>query len=153
MFGPLGQAVFEPELGHDLLLLAGGSGIAGMMAMLEQANQIGYLESHRIELIFGVRSGSDIFYQATLQRLAERHTKNLQITIALSEQMTDVEWNKTDNVQIRQGFVHELISESSAGANTMAFIAGPPPMVDASIRELITAKEFAVEKIRYDKFA
>jgi len=153
LFGPLGHAVFEPEHGHDLLLLAGDSGIAGMMAMLEQADQIGYLQSHHVNLIFGVRSLADIFYQATLQRLAERHPEKLQITIALSEQTADVELNKTGDVQIRQGFVHELIGDAKTDANTMAFVAGPPPMVDASIRELLGSKGFAVDKIRYDKFA
>ena len=61
LFGPLGHAVFEPQLEHDLLLLAGGSGIAGMMAILEQADQIGYLQSNNIDLIFGVRSKQDMF--------------------------------------------------------------------------------------------
>lgn len=50
-------------------------------------------------------------------------------------------------------FVHELIEESKTDSNTMAFIAGPPPMVDASIRELIAGCGFDVERIRYDKFA
>ncbi len=153
LFGPLGHAVFEPDLEHDLLLLAGGSGIAGMMAMLEQADQIGYLESNSIELVFGVRSAVDIFYLSDLQRLTTKHLNNLKITIALSERMTDGELQQTTNLQVTQAFVHELISAAPTSDHTMAFIAGPPPMVDASIRELITDKGFTAEQIRYDKFA
>ena len=153
LFGPLGHAVFEPELKHNILLLAGGSGIAGMMAMLEQASQIGYLNSHNIELIFGVRSAADIFYLPILQKLAGQYLASLTITIGLSEQMTGDEISETANLQIKQGFVHELIGTVPADTNTMAFIAGPPPMVDASIRELIGAKGFTVQQIRYDKFA
>lgn len=153
LFGPLGHAVFEPKLGHDLLLLAGGSGIAGMMAMLQQADQTGYLKSHNIQLIFGVRSGADIFYLSILQDLASRYPDHLKITIALSEQMEGHESNSTENLQITQAFVHESIEKAATNENTMAFIAGPPPMVDASIRELIGVKGFGVEQIRYDKFA
>jgi len=153
LFGPLGHAIFEPALEHNLLLLAGGSGIAGMMAMLEHANQIGYLHTHNIDLIFGVRSEPDIFYLPILQRLAAQYPDKLRITIALSEQVTDSESKQTANLQTSQAFVHELISDVPTDANTMAFIAGPPPMVDASIRELIAVKGFAVDQIRYDKFA
>ena len=153
LFGPLGHAVFEPELEHNILLLAGGSGIAGMMAMLEQAGQIGYLNTRSIELIFGVRSSADIFYLPILQSLAEQYLANLKITIALSEQMADDAISQTVNLQIKQAFVHELIDAVATDANTMAFIAGPPPMVDAAIRELIGVKGFAVDRIRYDKFA
>lgn len=153
LFGPVGHAVFEPELGHNLLLLAGGSGIAGMMAILEQADQTSYLKSHGIHLIFGVRSSADIFYLSRLQDIAARYLQTLKITIALSEQLADDEENETSNLQIVQAFVHELIDDVATDSNTMAFIAGPPPMVDASIRELIAVKGFTVEQIRYDKFA
>ncbi len=153
LFGPLGHAVFEPDLGHDLLLLAGGSGIAGMMAMLQQADETGYLKSQSIHLIFGVRSGADIFYLSILKDLAYRYPQHLKITIALSEQMEDHESNQTANLHIVQAFVHELIEKAATNENTMAFIAGPPPMVDASIRELIAEKGLGVEQIRYDKFA
>ena len=153
LFGPLGHAVFEPELEHNILLLAGGSGIAGMMAMLQQASEIGYLNSHKFELIFGVRSAADIFYLPILQRLAGQYPANIAVTIALSEQMAGAEISEIANLQFKQGFVHELIGTVPSDTNTMAFIAGPPPMVDASIRELIGAEGFTVEQIRYDKFA
>lgn len=162
VFGPLGHAVFEPHLEHDLLLLAGGSGIAGMMAMLAQADQIGYLNTYNIELIFGVRSADDVFYLRELKRLTQRYPDNLYVTIALSEvdnQRDVVELIESvsavsKNLKIATGgFVHEHIEVSRTSINTMAFIAGPPPMVDASIRELVTTCEFDVDRIRYDKFA
>ena len=160
LFGPLGHAVFEPQLEHDLLLLAGGSGIAGMMAILEQADQIGYLQTNNIDLIFGVRSTQDIFYLSVLEQLASSYPDTLHLSVALSEEdansgnsVAGASGDLPENLKITRGFVHELISESRADANTMAFIAGPPPMVDASIRELLVSKEFDTERIRYDKFA
>ncbi len=37
LFGPLGAATFHPDLGKNLLCIAGGSGIAGMMSILSRA--------------------------------------------------------------------------------------------------------------------
>ena len=159
LFGPLGHAIFEPQLKHDLLLLAGGSGIAGMMAMLEHADKIGYMQANTVELIFGVRSEDDIFFMQSLREYATRHPDKLQITVALSDVETGsdthnlAETDLPENLKIECGFVHEHIDDSRTNENTMAFIAGPPPMVDASIRELIAACELNVERIRYDKFA
>ena len=162
LFGPLGHAVFEPHLEHDLLLLAGGSGIAGMMAMLEQADDIRYLDTYNIELIFGVRSVKDVFYLTALKRLAMKYPDCLRVTIALSEvdnqsevkELVDSVSTVSKNLKIASsGFVHEHIEVSRTSANTMAFIAGPPPMVDASIRELVANCEIDVDRIRYDKFA
>jgi len=162
LFGPLGHAIFEPQLGHDLLLLSGGSGIAGMMAILEQADQTGYLQTHKIELIFGVRTAEDIFYLSELRRMAVAHPENLLLTIALSDAENDRDTpglpealsDLPRNLKIAKGgFVHEHIDEMRITDNTMAFIAGPPPMVDGSIGVLITDCEFEVDRIRYDKFA
>ncbi len=161
LFGPLGHAVFEPQLQRNLLLLAGGSGIAGMMAMLQQADQIGYLEKHSVDLIFGVRSSQDMFYVTELKKLAATYPDTLKITIALSDVADAVGSNDIasdsaeplDKLKIARGFVHEQINSVRADTDTMAFIAGPPPMVDASIRELVGSKGFSAEQIRYDKFA
>ncbi|MPZ31982.1 MAG: 2Fe-2S iron-sulfur cluster binding domain-containing protein [Rhodospirillales bacterium] len=53
LFGPLGAAVFEPALGHDLLLAVGGSGLAVALAVLGRADAAGYLGQHRARLFFG----------------------------------------------------------------------------------------------------
>ena len=39
VFGPLGRAVFRPEEDKNIVCIAGGSGIAGMMSILERAVQ------------------------------------------------------------------------------------------------------------------
>jgi len=59
------------------------------MAILEQADQTGYLQTHKIELIFGVRTAEDIFYLSELRRMAVAHPENLLLTIALSDAEND----------------------------------------------------------------
>jgi len=50
LFGPLGKATFHPSLGKNILCIAGGSGIAGMMAILAHACQ----ERRKIVRCFGL---------------------------------------------------------------------------------------------------
>ena len=37
--------------------------------------------------------------------------------------------------------------------NVIGYVAGPPPMVDASLRVLIAEGKLPVSDIRYDKFS
>ena len=39
----------------NLLMIAGGTGIAGLMSILNHADQLSYFENYKIDLFFGVR--------------------------------------------------------------------------------------------------
>ena len=54
-----------------------------------------------------------------------------------------------------RGFVHEVAKRSMQGrfANLRAFIAGPPPAVDSSIRFLLLEARVPADQIKYDKFS
>src|SRR6266540_1923523 len=62
VFGPLGKATFYPALGKNIVCIAGGSGIAGMMSILARAAQERYFEHHRGRVFFGVRTLRDAFF-------------------------------------------------------------------------------------------
>jgi toluene monooxygenase electron transfer component len=53
------------------------------------------------------------------------------------------------------GFPHEIAARDLAGrfAGRVAYLAGPPILVDVSIRMLITQGRLPVRDIRYDKFS
>src|SRR5918994_205231 len=79
-FGPLGKATFEPGLGKNLLCIAGGSGIAGMMSILARAEAANYFDRHQGWVFFGVRTLKDAFFLDELSR------SKAQVTLALSEE-------------------------------------------------------------------
>ena len=56
LFGPLGAATFYPNLGKNILCIAGGSGIAGMMSILARARQERYFDQFNGYVFFGVRT-------------------------------------------------------------------------------------------------
>jgi toluene monooxygenase electron transfer component len=147
-FGPLGKATFEPGLGKNLLLIAGGSGIAGMMSILTRAAEANYFERHKVWVFFGVRTMRDAFFLQELSRFPA------EITVALSEEdiPQEKEWPK---LKFESGLVHEVAKRAMAGKyqNVRAYVAGPPPAVDAAIRVLLLDARLTTDNIRYDKYS
>ncbi|HEY3076611.1 MAG TPA: 2Fe-2S iron-sulfur cluster-binding protein [Burkholderiales bacterium] len=149
-FGPLGKATFDPALGKNVLLIAGGSGIAGMMSILARAQEARYFERHRGWLFFGVRTMRDAFFMDELNRYA----KQVQVTVALSEEVppTKTPW---PDLRFESGLVHEVAKRAMAGKyqDVRAYVAGPPPAVDATIRVLLLEAKLTTDNIRYDKYS
>jgi toluene monooxygenase electron transfer component len=155
LFGPLGSATFYPTIDKDLLCIAGGSGIAGMMSILHRAAQDGYFAAHRGDVFFGVRTAADSFLLDELSGLAADCGEQLQITVALShEPMPAALAADYPRLRFETGFVHEVAGRHMQGRyqNMRAYLAGPPPAVDASIRMLLQAR-VSTDNIRYDKFS
>jgi len=155
LFGPLGSATFYPEIDRDILCIAGGSGIAGMMSILERADQARYFERHRGNVFFGVRGAADTFLLQELAGLAKRAGDALRVTVALSnEGVPDGLTKDYPQLSFDTGWVHEVAQRQMQGQyqNLRAYLAGPPPSVDASVRMLLMAR-VTTDNIRYDKFS
>jgi len=155
VYGPLGSATFYPEVARDILCIAGGSGIAGMMSILERARQDDYFARHNGDVFFGVRSPRDAFYLEEFSRLRDACGINLRVTVALSETEATVEMQAAHPLlNFDTGFVHEVASRSMKGRcqGVRAYLAGPPPAVDACVRMLLMAR-VSTDNIRYDKFS
>ena len=152
-FGPLGRATFEPALGKNLLLIAGGSGIAGMRSILAHAERSGYFQRYRGWVFFGVRTMRDAFW---LAELSEHAAKNIEVTVALSEQDVPPEAkSEWPRLRFERGLVHEVAKRAMAGKyqDVRAYVAGPPPAVDAAIRVLLLEAKLSTDNIRYDKYS
>ena len=155
LFGPLEVATFRPASDGDLILLAGASGLSMALSVLDAARRAGHFEHHRADVIFGVRRAADLFL---LDRLA---ASGAAVTIALSEPETDLGDVlgplSADYPAFRfvGGFVHEVAMAAlpPSRPSTIAFLAGPPPMIDACLRHLITRARVPPGRIRYDKFS
>lgn len=155
VFGPLGRATFRPEERRNIICIAGGSGIAGMMSILESATRAEHFHAHNGAVFFGVRTPADTFYLEQLSRYALASRGNLEITIALSDESPAAPVHADFPIlKFSQGMVHEVAAKALAerDRNALTYVAGPPIMVDSTIRTLITGG-VAVRDIRYDKFA
>ena len=155
VFGPLGKAIWRPEDDGNLLCIAGGSGVAGMMSILSHAVSSGHFERWRGDLFFGVRSREDVFFTGELAHLVESAAGRLSVTVAFSEEPADGRDPRIPRcIDVARGFVHSVAGERMSGRwnDPMTFVAGPPPMVDAALRMLVTQARLPASRIRYDKF-
>ena len=156
LLAPLGHAVFEPHVGKHVLCIAGGSGIAGMMAILTRACDEGYFDDHHGEVFFGVRTERDAFFLDELAAFRARSAERLAVTVAFSdEDVSDVFVARYPGLAFGRGFVHEVAAAAMKGryANVRAYAAGPPPMVDGVLRVLLREARLHPSDIRYDKFS
>jgi toluene monooxygenase electron transfer component len=154
VFGPLGRAVFEPDERRSIVCIAGGSGIAGMMSILECAGRADHFRAHRGAVFFGVRTLEDTFYLQELSELAAASHGNLAVTVALSDEVPEAAVHaQFPNLGLAHGLVHDVAAKALAGQDldVIAYIAGPPIMVDMAVRALISAG-VPIKDIRYDKF-
>jgi toluene monooxygenase electron transfer component len=156
LFGPLGKATFYPSLGKDILCIAGGSGIAGMRSIVSRACQERYFERHQGYIYFGVRSMKDTFYLDELTELRKQFPDKVAVIVALSdEDVPPAAIQKYSLLRFERGMVHEVAKREMAGKyqNVRAYLAGPPPAVDAAIRVLLLEAKLTADNIRYDKFS
>jgi toluene monooxygenase electron transfer component len=156
IFAPLGHATFRPGLDRHVLCIAGGSGIAGMMSILQCAAEAGHFAGRDGHVFFGVRSERDRFFLDELDRLRARYPARLGITIALSDEEVPAALAAAyPGLAFARGLVHEVAGARMAGrfAGVRAYVAGPPPMVDASLRLLLREARLSPADIRYDKFS
>ncbi|HRP69724.1 MAG TPA: 2Fe-2S iron-sulfur cluster binding domain-containing protein [Turneriella sp.] len=125
-----------------LLCIAGGSGMAPIKAMLEDAAQKKLTK--QIIYLFGARTQKDLYALDDMKKLAAQ--LKLTFTPILSHEEEGSSWKGA------RGFVTELIAQQKIDfANTAAFLCGPPAMIDAAIQKL---EECGVSKheIFFDKF-
>ena len=156
LFAPVGHAIWQPGTEKHLLCIAGGSGIAGMMSILSLACAAEHFAAWDGHVFFGVRSERDAFFLDELEAFRARYAARLAITIALSDEDVPERLAAAyPGFTFARGFVHAVAGERMKDrfAGVRAYVAGPPPMVDASLRLLLREARLPPADIRYDKFS
>ncbi|MGH7310384.1 MAG: 2Fe-2S iron-sulfur cluster-binding protein [Candidatus Rokuibacteriota bacterium] len=156
LFAPMGHATFHPDVPKHLLCIAGGSGIAGMMSILSLACGAGHFAKRDGHVYFGVRTARDGFFLDELEAFRAQYPERLAVTVALSDEDVPAALTAAyPGFGFARGFVHAVAGEAMKGrfADVRAYVAGPPPMVDASLRLLLREARLPPADIRYDKFS
>ena len=156
IFAPVGHATFRPDIRKHILCIAGGSGIAGMMSILARACSADHFAGWDGHVFFGVRTVRDAFFLDELEAFRARYPGRLATTVALSDQEVPPALAAAyPGFAFAEGLVHAVAGERMKGrfADIRAYVAGPPPMVDASLRLLLREGRLPPADIRYDKFS
>ncbi len=140
--GPVGDFWLRPA-DAPLLLVAGGSGLAPIMALLEHALAQGV--TRPVTLLFGARTRNDLYALAAIESLAAEWPASFDFVPVLSDEPGDSSWPGA------RGFVTALMRERTT-PDCHAYLCGPPPMIDSAIALLL---ECGVAKahIHADRFS
>ncbi|WP_422650520.1 2Fe-2S iron-sulfur cluster binding domain-containing protein [Cupriavidus sp. H18C1] len=120
--GPLGTSYLRMRNDDPILCIAGGTGLAPVLAIVRGAIAAGL--SNPIHLYFGIRSPRDAYGLDWLNELAQRHPR-LRIDVVSTEMGSDRD--------LRTGLVTEAVAHDYADLNGWrAYLCGAPPMVEAA---------------------
>lgn len=141
--GPFGDAYWEGlEAAHPgpLVLLAGGTGLAPILSVLDAALKDG-VAPEQVHLYHGVRAERDLYAESRLTARAQAH--GFRFTPVYSE---------SARAPARQGYVHQILEQDFHSlAHARIYVAGPPPMVDA-VKTSATQRGADPRRIRADAF-
>ena len=139
--GPLGDFWLRPA-DAPLLLVAGSSGLAPLLAILHQAVATGV--TRPATLLFGARTESDLYALEEIGDLARHWRATFRFIPVVSAAAADSSWNG------ERGLVIEKIP-AVIEADTHAYLCGPPLMIDSAVA-LLRRHGVARENIQADRF-
>ncbi len=139
--GPLGAFYLREDSSRPIIMVAGGTGIAPIHAMLDALLEKS--PSRPTELYWGVRSERDLYLDAKLRAWADAHPQFRYVPV-LSE--PDVDWRGA------RGLVHEAVLAAHPSlAGHDAYLSGPPVMVRAG-KDAFIAAGLSADDLYYDSF-
>lgn len=142
--GPHGDFWLRPDEA-PLLFLAGGSGLAPIRALLEEAARSGV--NRDAVFLFGARSQRDLYDLERMGDIGARWHGSFRFVPVLSEEPAGSDWTGA------RGLVTDLVTEAHVPdlARRHAYLCGPPRMIDAALVVLSRAG-VPDRHVHYDKF-
>jgi benzoate/toluate 1,2-dioxygenase reductase component len=138
--GPIGSFYLR-DLTRPVLFLAGGTGLAPFLAMLEELERA--TPNQPIHMVYGVTNDADLVEVGTLEAYAARVPGFTFTTVVAAP----------DSAHPQKGYVtHHLPETALNGGDVDVYLCGPPPMVDA-VRTYLHGKDIVPTGFHYEKFS
>jgi ferredoxin-NADP reductase len=144
ILGPIGGwFVWKPEQTEPVQLIAGGSGIVPLMAMIRTRDQSGAQAPFR--LIYSARTPEAIYYAGELNRLASRGV--VAVTFAYTRAVPSSWTQKPRRVDA------DLIGAEAfaTSQNPTAYVCGPTSFVEV-VAGLLTARGYDASRVKTERF-
>jgi len=143
--GPIGgYFVWDGDATEPLLLVAGGSGVVPLMAMVRHRSQIG--ATVPCTLLYSSRTLEDIIYADELSRLGGRDD-GLRVVHALTRAQPTRWTGYSRRIDMRM--LGEVLERT--GRMAQAFVCGPTPLVE-SVAESFVNLGLAPSQVRTERF-
>jgi NAD(P)H-flavin reductase len=122
---PMGHLALDGGSDRDLLLVAGGLGLAPLKALIDQVARQG--PARRVDLFAGFRTEDHVYDRADLQRLVQENPW-LTVTIAVSD----------DKISgLEHGDVGDVVMRHGPWLSREVYVAGPGVMVEDTVSRLV----------------
>jgi NAD(P)H-flavin reductase/hemoglobin-like flavoprotein len=121
---PVGTLTLDTSSGRDILMIAGGTGLAPLKAIIEQVATLP--RPPHVSLFFGARSAEDLYDLPYLEKLAARHSW-LSVTSSTSD---DPAYGG------ERGTAAEIAARHGTWLDHDAYVCGSTAMVEATISAL-----------------
>lgn len=138
---PMGDFYLRPSV-KQMLMIAGGSGLAPILSILEKAKE----ESCQrpVTVILGARTQADIYCLEEISEIGRNWPATFEFVQILSEESEGSDW------QGLRGFIGDHLGRYVT-KNTQAYLCGPPLMIDDCEMRL-SMMGIAKEEIFADRF-
>ena len=136
--GPLGSFYLR-DIDRPLLFLAGGTGLAPFLSMLEVLAD--NASRQPVHLVYGVTRDEDLVLVDVLESYADR-LPDFSFTTVVAD---------TGSQHPRKGWVTDHMPTGFLGDETDVYLCGPPPMVDA-VRSWLNDRAITPHGFHYEKF-
>jgi NAD(P)H-flavin reductase len=137
---PIGHLAFDAESDRDLLLVAGGTGLAPVKAVVDQIARNG--PARRVDLFVGARIEAQLYDRPELARLEREHPW-LTVTFAVSDDKES---------ELEHGDIGDVVQRHGPWQSRDAYVSGPAAMVDDTVARLV-GQGVRRERIRTEVFA
>jgi NAD(P)H-flavin reductase len=122
---PVGHLVLHDDSDRDLLLVAGGLGLAPLKALVDHVARKG--PGRRVDLFVGFRTEDQVYDRADLERLVQEHPW-LTVTFAVSE----------DKISgLEHGDIGDVVMRHGPWNSRQICVAGPAVMVEDTVGRLV----------------
>ena len=142
--GPFGSFFLREDCDKPIVLLASGTGLAPIKAIIEHMEFKGI--TRETTLYWGCRSRADLYFHEWALQAAQR-LPNLGYVPVLSEPLTADAWNG------RTGLVHQAVMRDWPDLSAhQVYACGAPVMVRAAQRDLVQDCRLPAEELYADAF-
>jgi len=142
--GPYGRAWLRDDASRDIVLLAGGSGLAPIWSIAQAA--LRRRIEGRLRLYFGVNRADELFWLDEFEQARRAHPE-LEVNLVLMEA------SPRDPDGSRYGLVGPVMAADVGDTlRDDLYMAGPPGLIDSVLRGFVAAGKARADRVFFDRF-
>lgn len=137
---PMGRLGVDRASRQDVLMVAGGTGVAPMHAIIDDMAQWG--ENPRVHLFMGGRTREDLYDLDNLQRIAMTNPWLTVVPVLESDPGAR---------GVEQGTLADVVTRYGAWEDRDVLVCGSPAMIRSTVSRMLVAGT-PLDRIKYDPF-